>query len=331
MTTVFRTYSTPGFLTPVSSTNSQLIQKAYDLKFYYRGGKDVVAITQDSSTSFSITIPVFSTVFNNMKDKDVSIIFNNSEKEIKAEMELYGIGMRQGFLFDTYTKKILVEDSFIDYTPYYTMGSALFIMINENGDSDDKVYHPADASSTGILQLCLLILAKRELLIPKDAIWSTAGKQLLSFLISSKYKHYGNFLNEKGCWDSVDITLKGKHRDARPINIQKMNTKKALSIAGITEDEEYAAWLSGNPFMAPEEDLGDITLTDVLQAGLDSFLTGPYSGVLEVDIDVMKDTFASISIDTGAILCFVKLLPGVNYPIGRLMEDLQSDNVQILE
>lgn len=325
MTTYIRSHIAPDIILGLSPT-STTIQEAFGIRFYFKGGKDILSLNKETDTRTLYYVPSFSSV---PTDKVVEIL-TPLEKDIEDGMSEYKIPLDQPFLFDTGTKKILDVASFIDFIPYYGISGALFIIENEDGSHDLQVKYITDNTDYGKIQFLNIIQAKRELIAPSKGTWTSTGKKLLTFLTAQRYLKTTSFTSEHGLWDSMDMKLNPKRAFEIPIDLSTMNTTRAKELAvGIVEiDDDYPAFLEGIASDIPEQ---GIMLSDLLQMGVESFYAGGYAKQVDVQIDLMRDTYKMILLSTDERICFVELQKGIEMSLEQLKEDLQTETIQLVD
>ena len=321
MSTVMVTNIAPPLIKGISLTREKVIQKMKRPLFYYRGGFNTLCLTLSEHNAVKVYVPLFSRFMSN---EVLDIIDANIEKILIKAKEL-NIGYDTPFLYDVSNDLIVTRASFMDFTPYYNLKGALFI----NPDNKEfEILHPMDTSDYGMVQFLMVLIAKKDLIIPSNNTWSITGRQLLAFLASHKYKRPISFQWSAGCWNSVDITIE-KGEISPLLDMTKLNTTRLDELA---EDvlAEVASAHDVVPFWAKYDNV-DITLIDVLSAGLDNFFKGSYTGIIEVVIDTMADKYKEVTIDTAAGFCIVTLNPGVIYSDAEVKEDFQSENIQVVQ
>lgn len=315
----------PVIMRPSNLISTNMLAGNKSIRFYYKGGRDTVALVQSTENLFTVHIPQCSTI----TPATVTPLLIEVEKDLRADMKALNIGFGHHFLFDTKSKAILREESFIDYPPYYGIKHSLFMIYDEHGANDGFIRYLADTSEYGCLAHASYIMAFRELKTTQQADWSKTGKQLLTYLMSHRFALKGNFETDRGSWDTVTYPTR-LTRDPS-INLGRVTTTKALNIAAGLEIDAVA---EENPFGVPPFIVypeGNVLLSEILQIGLDSFLDGTYHDVIKTEIDFMIDTFKTVIIDTDAQICFVELQPGAGRTLEQIKQDFQTDNIQIVE
>lgn len=318
MTAYVITSGIPTILEGLSPVSTDLIQKSGRILTYYRGGKDVLAITRRGE-SYYVYIPAFCSLDGSKATHVLTEVID----ELVAEMTVHGLGEGEPFLFDTVQKKILDESGFYDYIPYVGIKTAIFIIQDARGITIPNYYYISNTMDYGIMQILPLMIAKRELFPAKGAEWTKTGKQLLSFLVSERYGKSFSFEYDSGPWDSVTYKLTSGIAP-HAIELEKLNCSRALELSStINPMAEY-------PLAVVDKEDGRLLLSDLLQVGVDSFFNGKYSESIEFEIDLMRETYKSVTLDAAVNICFVALQPGVEISLNQLRDDLQSENVQIL-
>lgn len=315
----------PVIMRPSNLIATNMLSGNKSIRFYYKGGRDTVALVQSTENLFTVHIPQPSTVM----PAQVTVLMNEVEKDLRADMKALNIGFGQHFLFDIKSKAIIREESFIDYPPYYGIKHSLFMVYDEHGANDGFIRYLADTSDYGCLGTAAYIMAFRELKTTQQPDWSKTGKQLLYYLMSHRFALKGNFETINGGWDSISYPVQ-LARDPS-INLGRVTTTKALNIAASLDIDSVA---DENPFGVPPFIAypdGNVLLSEILQIGLDSFLDGTYHDVIKTEIDFMIDTFKTVIIDTDAQICFVELQPGAGRTLEQIKQDFQTDNIQIVE
>ena len=328
-TSVLITNERPDFLIPVSITKDTVIQKAPQILFYFRGGANILAMTIKGHGGINVYIPPFSRI----QAAGVFGIIDNLSDTILELAKKDKIGVNQWFLFDTIAKIILTQDSFMDWFPYYSLRTTLFITADPKA-LQYNIYYPQDTSDYGALQFLTTLVAREDVMRPSTGIWSTIGKKLLSFLASNRYSTPVSFEWETGAWDQLSLDNFGDTDNPSIIETLGLDTSRAQDLA-----KDDAIILQNNKreiseieVLAPDpfKDKGGISLLDVLTVGVDSFFHGVYRGTIDVNIDTMPDIFRSIKIDTGPNICTVVLQPKADITDWEVEEELQSQNLQIV-
>lgn len=324
MTSVIVSNVLPDIITPVSVSYSNTIQSAYSLRFYYKGGKDVICIQRSSKDVFTVYIPMFSLV----ERGNIVATVISMEKDIEREETTLAIPVGKFFLFDTGTKKVLDINSFIDFLPFINTKNTIFIVQNENGTIEPTILYLADQTNYGILQFLPLVIAKRELIMSKKACgWGIAGRKLLTYLVVKRYGKECNFSSEMGCWDTMryDFNVEQDHHPA--VNLDKLILERANGLAAGINYTTYLGYMDGTLVKEGEQ---VILLSDILQSGVKSFCNDKYSQVIEVEIDVLKETYKSVNIYTQSGVVFVELNQGIELTEDRIKEDLDANEVTLV-
>jgi len=326
LTSVIISNVLPEIITPVSVTYTNTVQNAYSLRFYYRGGKDVVCIQRSSPTVFTVYIPAFSSV---ERDKIADVIFG-LEKDIEKEEAALAIPVGRFSLLDIGTKKILDITSFIDFIPFISTKRSLFIIQNEDGSFVTSTMYLADPSDYGVMQFLPLVLAKRELMPSKShrGCWGRTGKGLLSYLVSKRYSKPHNFLLETGCWDNVIYEFNPKLDHHPTVNMDKLILDRAAELATSINYTTYIGYLDGT--LVKEDGGKSVLLSEVLHSGVKSFCNPGYDMVVNVEIDIQKETYKTIDIYTLSGVVFVELNRGIELTTERIKEDLDANEVNIM-
>jgi hypothetical protein len=306
----------PESLKELSMYNISPIIDAVGVKFYYRGGADILAIRKEGQT-FNVFVPGFSLV----QSKDVYEMLRASEEIILEQIKLLSVADKVSFLFDTNKKIILRESSFGPYIPLFGLNRCLFVLEAEPGHKKDPcVYSLSDKSAGGQAMFGSLMVAKEDLLSPATGRWTPLGIKVLMFLVSHRYVINQTFDFDYGPWDTFHISglTDSPHK---LIHLSKLNTNKLYAIA------RKAAYTSG---ATVDKDDDKVRLSDMLQIGLDSFLDSAFTGEIKVEIDMMRDQYKSIVIDSLSSLCLIELATGSTLTLDQLKEDLQSERIQLL-
>jgi hypothetical protein len=320
----------PVFLVGILPEKSTVVQKANSLRFYFRGGKGILAISVTKAGHFDVYIPPFSSIAPGTVYK----LLEELKDAINADMVTLGIKPGESFLFDTTAKNILTEASFVIYSPYFNIKSCLFIAIDPAIDSK-IIWYLADQSNTSALQLLTIFLARNDLLPPVTGKWTKTGKQLLAFLASKKYSISSPLFQHDSYFSSVDYICQGEIGRST-LELEEMDTDRLEDLAARAQESYLLAAEAkdkkkkGSKSGAIGDKHVDICLTDVLQIGVDAFFSGAYTGVLHIVLDVMANTYKSIDIDTVAGLCMIELNPGVEITNSQLREDFQSERIQVV-
>lgn len=325
MTSVIISNVLPEIINPVSVSYTEFVQNAYSLRFYYKGGSNVVCIQRSSKDVFTVYIPTFSSV---ERDKTVVTIIS-MENDIEREELSLGIPMGKYFLFDVAVKKILSLDSFIDFIPFGNTKHSLFVIQNEDGSLGTSILYLADQTDYGIIQFLPLVLAKREL-IPstKPAGWGKTGKKLLTYLVSKRYTKSCNFLSENGCWDNVTYKFNPKLDHHSTVNLDKHILDRSAELAASINYTTYIGYLDGTLVKEGGEQV--ILLSEVLHSGVKSFCNSKHNSVINVEIDILKETYKLIDIYTRSGIVFVELNQGIELTTERIKEDLDANEVNIV-
>ena len=328
MTSIIISNVLPDIISPVNVAYSRTLQDAYSVLYYYKGGNNVVCIQRSSSTVFTVYIPLFSTVDAGKVVETIS----NLEKDIVKEELALAIPIGRYFLFDIGTKKIVTMDSLIDFIPAINTKNTIFILQNEDGSYASTIMYLADQTDWGVLQFVPISIAKRELLRPKLAInWSSVGKGLLTYLVSKRYAKKGDFSLLTGCWDSPDYRFNPKQDHHPTVNLEKLIITRAAELCTSIDYAEYARYLGGSEAnYNSEPDMKSILLSSVLQFGVKSYCTNAYDSTINVEIDVLKETYKLIWIDTKSGVVFVELNPGIDLTEDRIKEDLEASEVNLV-
>jgi hypothetical protein len=290
------------------------------MKFYYRGGSKVVAIYKEESGNFAVYIPSFSLV----ETKEVFTLIDGLKREIDLEMERCQIVKKEVFLFNTTEKKIVEKGSFYEYASLSNLKYCLWIMDTEIPEDSKKVFTLMDRSNYGIIQFACLMIAKTQLIRPFEGKWTLPGKQILSYLLAKRFNIPMSFEYASGPWDLQKIELPDDSKASR-IDLTKMKTSRLLELANKVAMEE------SNWVQKADKDESQITLGDVLEAGVDSFFNNTYTGIIKISLDMCVDRYKSVTIDTQANICFVELQPGIEISDTAIKEELNSENVQITQ
>ena len=322
MTTVVLTYLLPDILAPASDHD---IKSAYALRYYFRGGADVICIQRTSPLILTVYIPIFSKV---SRDK-IHELINDLSKDIEDEEKFLLVESKKYFLFDTHTKKILTPDSFMDYIPYVNFNSTLFISQNENGSIKPTVMYLGDASGDTAIKLLPLAVAKRELMRPRTMnIWTATGKAMLTHMICKKHSiKYDLFEKSlaiaKGAWTDVVYDFSAVDEYSPVVNMGELSVNRAISLA---TEMEHLSVFHPNTLSSTRT----VLLSEVLHSGVKSFCNGSYGAVIEVNIDVQKEIYNLIYIYTQSGTVAVQLNKGVDLSLERVKEDLNTDNVTVV-
>jgi hypothetical protein len=320
LTAVVITSVVPPILHRTSPIHDTDIQKACGIKFYFKGGVDLLAVQRSSTKVFTVYIPLFS----DLTVSTSTSLIASSENEISKQMEKRGIKSNDWFIFDTNSKQILSYGSFMDFIPYSSIKKAVFIIENKDGTNNGELYYLSDNSDYSLVQFLSTVVAKRELMYSKAASWSKSGKQLLSFLVSKRFHRPVDFSKAYGCWDPLNLIFNSDRLYPMHIDLSKLNVGRASALAARMYYED-----SDPPEFGIEPGTGDVTLSDLLMLGVRSFCNSGY-GRIEIIIDFMADVYKQIIIDGTSGICFVSLNSGVDVTLDRIKEDLQADDVQLM-
>lgn len=309
----------PDVLEAMSAIDSKRrIQKAPAVKFYFRGGGDVLLLRRSSKTALEYYISPICEI----QGKDVQRTITELIKEIVEEMETCRVENKHWFLFDVKTKKVLTLDSFIDYIPFRTMKRSLFMFTTDDGAPRGSIYFLQDQSDYHMLQVSALFMAKRDFSPPDGGKWSLAAKQFAHFVVADSVQKPPSFTTPNGCWDGV--VWEDLLQNALPssIDLDSLNTTRATQLSKAPATEEKTDKVVAEPF-------DRILLSEILQIGVVSFIGGSYD-VVEVEVDLMKETISEMKIDCKTGQVYVKVVPGVEVNLDTLAEDLQCTSVDIV-
>ena len=311
----------------LTQSDDDLIKSAKAIKYYYRGGKEVISIMRNGDL-YTVYEPPFAHV------PDIANVVRGLKEDIDAEIKECLIKDKDCFLFDIFTKKIVMAESFIDWIPYYGVKNAIISIEGEDGTIEGCVRYLSDKSDYGALRFLTMAIAKRELLSPKDGIWTRAGKMLLTYLTSNRYSKPHTFKNEGGLWDGMILSFNKKAAPRLPVELKDLKIDKAIEIAQTIAylDDNYDATVGAWYEYTDEEDssaFSGIRLSELLRIGINSFFGGQYK-ILDVEIDIMRDKFSSIVLDGENKACYVSLAKGCTMTDERAREDLQSEYVKLV-
>lgn len=341
-------HTEPPVIKCVNPVTSNIIQDAHNIKFYYRGGRGIVLLEKETEKGFNVYVPSFSALTKDGIHEKLNK--PEIEKAIDEQMAVCEVQLFNWFLFDIDTKMILTSESFIDFIPYYGIDKSVFVIENEDGSFEPGCRYLSNQSPYGIMQFLPLVIAKKELIYPaRQSSWSNAGKKILSYLVSEKHGHPGEYKYQTGHWDSVTYMIKQSKTRTTPIDLTRLNTNKILEISrtlcigdeiieGAMSEEDldmYADWhrmrrFEGSAGMSAGRVGSIILLTHLLDSGVERFFQGDYHEMIDVELDTQRDVFKSISIDPPSGLVFVETVPGVEYTLERIKEMLQTERVQLL-
>jgi hypothetical protein len=306
-------------LEPTSVLNANVIQNAYDIRFYFRGGRDVICIKRNAPDNYTVHIPAVSLV----KETEILAIIENKYKELTAELDLLKIPLDTYVLFDTIVCKIITPKDFIDYFNCYDTRRSLFVLINEDGSTENKIRYIADQTDIGLLQFAPLVIAKRELFRSSD--WTQTGRRLLSYLVSSKYDIPGNFYQEYGCWANVSYKFNEKSPDTLSVDLSSFDLTRVKALAEGATDKLFSI-VDGDVSI----DKQGVLLSDLIKTGVSSLCKSALKPVIDVIIDVGKDVYNTIVIYTESETCYVSLNTGVSLTLEKIKENLQTDNIKLI-
>lgn len=325
MTTFIRNSTGPEWLKSTSPITTKVIQTAGRVRFYLRGGGELLALKQDSQTAFEVHTPFFS----NIKLDDMVKVASDLEKEVRSQIKKDKIQIGEWFLFDTCSGRILTNDSYINFIPVYAMGNSLFVIDKPDGTVEPFVRYLSDQSDYTARQMLALIVARKELMPSKLGAWSPTGKKILFFLLSHRYYYNATYTAEHGPWDAANMaftTDTSLERD-RPLTLANFNLSRAASLS-MSVDSEYIDYT--HQLDAPKSGVQCMTLSYALEVGIDSLFSGKYAKVIDVSVDIMADVYKAVYVDTEAGMCYVTLCNGAVVTEDKLKQDLDTDNVQII-
>ena len=307
------------------------VAEASDIRFYFKGGRDVIAMSMYSDGFFSVfPLPAFSGNAHTVMDM---------ETEVMAEMGRLGIQRNQSFLFDLKNKVILSPDeSFIDYVPCWDVESAVFVLIDRNGEFSEKIYVPEKtALSDWKLQFLLAVVSRQWLSRPqKNSRWTKTGKMFLTYNLHKEYGHPGDFSTKSGLWDRLDLTVP-LDAPGRGHDMKKLKLDRAVNLAaGLLSKKEKATPFDEPPEEAETADavpsfMSDkFYLAEITQMGFPTLL-GKGLGVIEVVVDMLNTVIKSFIFDTDTGECLVELYPNTCYDIDDIKTSLGYDNIRLAD
>lgn len=303
---------------------------------------------KDATGGFTVYVPSFSKLSG---AKAQGFVEENIEI-INNEIFALGIKINQWTLFDSSTKLVVRPEDFIDYVPYINLERSIFCIVNEDGSLEPNTVRYIDSvDRTNILIFTSVLMAKKELMYPeKSTSWSVPGKQLLMYLVSKKFKLPQDF-GSYGPWKSVDIDGFTNTSPRRTLDIKKMKIDAAVA-TGIRiqekllnlfeeedkkekEDSTEGDWKNtGTTAIVPVKKDGESTrlsLTRLMEIGVDTILKSNKDSCLEIDIDTMAQFYKAIYVDCMSGLCYIELHTAAGITVDEIKEDFQSENIQILE
>ena len=309
------------------------IQKSYGVKWYYRGGGELLYLSKDlDGDSFSYYIPPFSYV---TPVEAINFITREAENIKKEIVETNSQALF--FLIDTKTVKILTEDSFMEFCPYYNTKNAIYLLTRLNDKGEEVIetnirYFTDKTTYAEIINLSFFI-AKRELALPiASKAWSKTGKQLLCYMVSVLHKKPENFTSPDGMWNGVNYEFPEKRTPTFYMDEATLNCAKLDELADVSK---AAASLMGDP-AAEDKNVDDpdtthsIRMSDITELGVSSFCKGEY-GAIEVEMDILRDVYEAVMIDGKTGICLVKLQKGVKITKEQIKDELDADDVEILD
>jgi hypothetical protein len=311
-------------LQKVSPVYDSVLQSEHNLRFYYKGGADTICINRGSMSLYTVHIPQFSLI----KDEQLVGLVDGLKGEIDSGMHTLGIPNDQFFLFDTVAKIILSRDSFIDLIPHRNFKHVLFM-----AEDKPEIMYLADTYMVNYeLQFLMTIVAKRELLRPVgEEKWTSAGKLLLAYILSNKYKITGEFSNPSlfSFWDKVvlDFDPDSSRDGGNPLLSQTLRFDRL----DVLYDKVHV--LGKKPAVVPVDKTagGDtstnVTLTDFLSGGIKSF---SFYKTLDLYIDVCREIYKSVIVDTKSGACIVELMPGCHLTDDEVKSELCLSDVSVI-
>ena len=315
----------PDIISPISINFTNIVQSANKILFYFKGGGDVVCLKKWNDTGLCIYLPAFS----NVRKDNVTDLIQSLEKEIYEEISLLNI-TTQNFLFDTHTKKIVSPDSFIDYLPLIGLRNAIFMVEDHNRRLSPVIMYPADDTPRGILQFASLITAKTDLQRPNatpPSTWSTPGKRLLTYLVHKRYALQGMDLVSGGCCsDNIIYNFPPNSPRRNVIKLMEGRTQAIDDIALSINNAIYGRYTKDSPALP---DVQEVLLSDVIKNGVCSYYKEPTGVLLKVNIDISKEVFKKMTIETKTGIVSVELNPGVVLSTDEIEESLQAGQVII--
>jgi len=332
MTSVTRINIIPGDILERVGINDHVLKEASGILFYFKGGRDVICLKKEKD-SYTVFIPSFSSVDPTKLDDTVKGL----KESIDQQADELKIPSGRFFAFDTGTKKALTKNGFLRFVPYYTPKNAIFILLDEGGKSDGKIYFLSDVSDYGVLGALSLIVARMELTMPINGTWTNTGKMVLHYLIARIFEKAASFNSRYGSWDSVKLEFKNKSLYSPDVDLSKLNLSRAKSLAeSIRLDKpKEGDVVEENPFENPLDKKGfendhSVRLTDIVEIGMDNIISAGH-GVVEVEIDMMREVFDSIVIDCEAGIAFIKKAPGCVLLEHEIRESLECETIQIVD
>lgn len=324
MTSINKTTILPDILRSINGPAYEVVEDATRVRFYFRGGGNIIAIKRMTKDLWTIFVPPFS----NIKYMDSDGVLETHMDKILDEMDVCKVKNDSWFLYDITTQRILTNDSFIEFIPSNTIKSAVVLLDDDKGNSP-YIYYFTDKSDYGLSSILSLLIAKMELSKPKTGRWNSDSKMLLHYLVAHTFDLNVNFRSTHGSWEGCFFDLsKGTQRKG-VIDLTKVKLTAARSKAKTYENDEqfYMALYNGGEI--PSNGNTIIMLSDLLQIGLDHILKGA-DDKIDVEIDIEKNTYSTIHIDVQASVCFVKLTPGCTKTLSDVMSELGSDSIQFL-
>lgn len=322
MTSVIRVYTEPSILSAVSVVVSDNIQSAYGLRFYFRGGKDVVSIMYSTPTSISVYIPSFSDISN----QTVFDILLKQEGEIKQEFDTVKPPIGEMVLYDTHTKKILTDASFIRYTPFLNIGNAIFRIELPDGSMAKEVRYLSGTGSRTYTQFASLLVAKTDAIhSPTD--WTSVGKMFLAYFVGKRHISSSDAIQNMHCLDSIEMIL--------PLAVSYSSVHKldGMNIGALSAIAENL-WKTATVIMPAKNIQKDIsiTLSTLLRIGYSRVVAGFSEDYLEIDVDTNKSKYYTILIDVPANTAYISLIDGSNkYTAEDIAEELGIPTVVLVD
>lgn len=320
MTAVVITNERPGFFKAVSPTGSD-ISKMGKILFYFRGVDDVVFMKVDG-TKYDVNIPPTSGVTNKEVTQRVKAALNEVLDD-KADLH---IADHVWFAVDLFTKKILTPKSFVDFIPAYNIQKCLFI---EEGGS--IIHSLLDMTDYTALQASALFIAKRYCIKPKEGDeWTTSGKMLLSYIVSKEYAKPGRFVGLNGVWDHV-IWRFENDKSTPYYSLQDYKTTRAMDLASKINVVWDADVISTTP-MTGVVVKGDrnVFLSEIVAEGAMMFMRHR-TGLYEVEVDIMRETFSQVRINCSSNTFLVRLEDSCSYTLDELEDALNADHVSLMD
>nr|WP_295383738.1 hypothetical protein [Pseudoxanthomonas sp.] len=337
---IVKTNILPDIFSPVYNIEGKLhLQGMKNIRFYFSGGVNVLALCKAKAGDlFTVFIPPMSELPVN--PDDLATIVKELANDIVGEMKNHGIQYEEWFLFDTKTKRVIRDDSFMDYIPMWQFGKSLFV----SDDCPGKIMYINDRSKENLLSILGMMVAKNKLLRRNSGIdFSDAGKLTLTYLLARDLMIPVAFTSLTNPWQRAQYIFPEEFPKDSPLT-ENLNLGRASEIAlGIlqgsspteeeSEDEDNPFSTTTSSGQGVETPIAEriVCMSDVVTMGVRAFCGGPYSGIIEIVIDMLGEDIKDALIDMECGILFVSLVPGSKKDEESLKEDLGADQVVIVE